>query len=82
MKTATFAEYQEAKHDIIGGVEFKEYTALNGKAMSKQYAVANGQFFYEINDNGITEFWSSKYGESRKYDDRTGNEKFFGNDLR
>jgi hypothetical protein len=74
MKTVSFKEYEEAKREIIGGVQYKEHSELEGGRISKQYATEENGIFYEITENGITEFWSDKHPESRRYDDRTREE--------
>ena len=66
MKHVTFAEYQEAKNEIIGGVEYKEYSTLkDGGVISKQYATEHNGTFYEVNLGGRVEFWSDKHADSR-----------------
>jgi len=73
MKHVTFAEYQEAKNEIIGGVEYKEYSTLkDGGVINKQYATEHNGTFYEVNDGGRVEFWSDKHPESRIYDENEG----------
>lgn len=69
MKTVKFQEYQKAKSDIIHGVEYKEYSTLNGGYIKKQYATEKSGSFYEVTDTdtGITEFWSTKHANSRYY---------------
>lgn len=70
MKNVTFAEYQEAKNEIIGGVEYKEYSTLkNDGVISKQFATEYNGTFYEVNDGGRVEFWSDKHPDSRIYDE-------------
>jgi len=70
MKNVTFAEYQKAKNEIIGGVEYKEYSTLkDGGVISKQYATEHNGTFYEVNDGGRVEFWSDKYPDSLIYDE-------------
>lgn len=71
MSYATFAEYQAAKMEVIGGVEYTEDTqSPNQWGMnSKQYATAENGTFYETTGpkTGITEFWSDKHPDSRYY---------------
>lgn len=73
MAKATFAEYEAAKFEIIGGVEYKEETQFPNQwgMMSKQYHTAeNGNFYESMDpDTGIVEFWSDKHPESRYYQD-------------
>ncbi|MGP8313309.1 hypothetical protein ACG0Z4_20855 [Enterocloster aldenensis] len=73
MDKATFAEYEAAKFEIIGGVEYKEETQFPNQwgMMSKQYHTAeNGNFYESMDPNtGIVEFWSDKHPESRYYQD-------------
>ena len=73
MKLVTFTEYQEAKNEIIFGVEFKEDTQFPNQwgMMSKQYCTENNGTFYEVTDTNthITEFWSDKHSNSRYYSD-------------
>jgi len=72
MRRVDFAEYQATKNEILFGKKFKEYTSLgeNGHIM-KEYCTKDGQNFYEINDNGRIEFWSTKQGESKIYEETT-----------
>jgi len=73
MKFVTFTEYQEAKNEILYGVEWKEDTQFPNQwgMMSKQYCTENNGTFYEVTDpsTGITEFWSDKHPDSRYYSD-------------
>lgn len=75
MKAVNFEEYQKAKNEIIGGIEYKEHTDLkeDGRIV-KQYATEKNGTFYEITSNGVTEFWSDKHPDSRRYDGRTSEE--------
>lgn len=69
MLHVNFSEYQEAKNEIISGKEFKEDSQLQEDGrIFKTYSTEDGNFF-EINDNGRIEFWSTKYSESRIYDE-------------
>jgi len=70
METVSFEEYQAAKNEIIYGVEYEEITIL---ASTRYYCEKNGSF-YEVTDNGITEFWSDRHPESRYYDWRSSEE--------
>lgn len=78
MKHATFAEYEAAKGEIIGGVEYKEETQFPNQwgMSSKQYHTIENGTFYEVTDpkTGVVEFWSDKHAESRYYDSRTKDE--------
>ena len=74
-KTVTFREYEDAKLEIISGVEYKEYSEMKEDGrFTKQYATENNGTFYEVTDNGITEFWSDKHSASRYYDSRSREE--------
>lgn len=70
MKRATFQEYEEAKKSVLYGQEFEEETNLIGGMICKTYNCKNGEAFYEISENGKTEFWSTKDSESRLYEER------------
>jgi len=78
MKTVTFQEYEDAKLEIIRGVEWHEDTTFPNQygMMSKTYCTKDNGTFYEVTDpnTGITEFWSTKYSQSRYYDGRTREE--------
>ena len=69
MKHVTFEEYQTAKHEIIGGVEYKESSSLEGNTIRKTYATEKNGTFYEVNNAGRVEFWSDKQPDSRIYDE-------------
>lgn len=69
MKHVTFSEYQEAKNEILFGVEFKESSSLEGDTIRKTYATEKNGVFYEVNTAGRVEFWSDKHPESRIYDE-------------
>lgn len=69
MENVSFAGYQAAKAEIIGGVEYKESSILEGKIIRKIYITEHNGEFHEINDGGRVEFWSSKHPESRIYDE-------------
>lgn len=75
MKIVSFQEYQAAKLEIIGGVEYEESSMLksNGRII-KQYITEKNGTFYEATELGLTEFWSDKHSESCYYDDRTREE--------
>jgi hypothetical protein len=74
-KYVSFTEYQAAKNEIIGGVEYMETSELNQYgAISKQYGTENNGTFFQVTENGITEFWSTKESASRYYDGRTREE--------
>ena len=78
MKTVSFKEYEDAKSEIIQGVEWKEFTEFPNQygMMSKTYCTENNGNFYEVTDPNtrITEFWSDKHSTSRYYDGRTREE--------
>jgi len=71
MQLVNFQTYQEAKNQIIYGLEFKEYSTLENGYIRKQYATVTNGTFYEVTDTDthITEFWSDKYPNSRYYSD-------------
>lgn len=76
MNHVTFAEYQDAKNEIIGGVEYQEETQFPNQwgMSSKQYHTVENGTFYEVTDpkTGLVEFWSDKHPESRIYDENEG----------
>jgi len=79
MKTVTFKEFEDAKLEIIFGVEYHEDTiSPNQYGMSsKTYSTKNNGTFWEVTDPnrpGVIEFWSTKHPESRYYDGRTREE--------
>jgi len=78
MKTVSFKEFEDAKLEIIRGVEYHEDTsATQYGTMSKTYSTEKNGTFYEVTDPnklGIIEFWSTKHPESRYYDDRSHDE--------
>ncbi len=78
MTHVTFAEYQEAKNEIIGGVEYEEETQFPNQwgMSSKQYHTVENGTFYEVTDpkTGVVEFWSDKHPDSRYYDSRSKDE--------
>lgn len=69
MKHVTFEEYEAAKAEIIGGVQYKEDSTLEGDTIRKTYATEENGVFYEVNTAGRIEFWSDKHPESRIYDE-------------
>jgi hypothetical protein len=69
MEKVKFSEYLKAKRDIIGGVEYKEHSTLDGNQIRKTYVTEKNGNFYEVTENGCTEFWSDKHAESRIYED-------------
>lgn len=69
MKHVSFAEYEAAKAEIIGGVQYKESPTLEGNVIRKTYATEENGVFYEVNVGGRIEFWSDKHPESRIYDE-------------
>jgi hypothetical protein len=78
MTHVTFAEYQAAKNEIIGGVKYEEETQFPNQwgMSSKQYHTVENGTFYEVRDpnTGIIEFWSDKHADSRYYDSRSKDE--------
>lgn len=74
MSKVSFKEYEDAKGEIISGVEYTEETEFPNQwgMMSKQYYTAENGAFYETTDpnTGVTEFWSDKHPKSRYYDPR------------
>ena len=68
MKHVTLKDYEAAKAEIIGGVEYKEHSTLEGSTIRKTYTTEENGAFYEVNDGGRVEFWSDKHPESRIYD--------------
>ncbi len=73
MKKATFSEYQEAKAEVIKGGECREYTDTDEYGrVHKTICCEDGNNFYELTANGVTEFWSTKHSESRKYEEPQG----------
>lgn len=84
MKKATFKEYEAAKAEIIGGVEYREHSELGeDNVIRKTYSTKENGTFYEVNDGGRIEFWSDKHPESRVYDEneRETAPRHYGNDL-
>lgn len=71
MKKVTFEEYAEAKKEVMGGGECKEYTGKGeyGRQL-KIICCEDGNAFWEVTENDVTEFWSTKHPESRKYEAR------------
>ena len=78
MKTVSFEEFENAKLEIIRGVEYHEDTSTTDYGTtSKTYSTEKNGTFYEVTDPnkpGVIEFWSTKHPESRYYDDRSRNE--------
>ena len=71
MKYVSLEEYQAAKNEILFGIEYRELVGLSeyGRAhIIKSYTTQENGAFYEIEENGVTEFWSDKYTVSRYYD--------------
>ncbi len=70
MKKATFSEYQEAKAEVMKGGECREYADTDEYGrLHKTICCEDGNNFYEVTENGITEFWSTKHSASRKYEE-------------
>ncbi len=70
MKKATFSEYQEAKAEVMKGGECREYADIDEYGrLHKTICCEDGNNFYEVTENGITEFWSTKHSASRKYEE-------------
>ena len=68
MERVSLAEYEAAKLEIIKGREYKEYTDMDEYGRNhKTFCCKDGNTFWEITENGVTEFWSTKHSESRKY---------------
>lgn len=68
MERVSFAEYEAAKLEIIKGREYKEYADMDEYGRNhKTFCCKDGNTFWEITENGETEFWSTKHSESRKY---------------
>jgi hypothetical protein len=68
---ATFDEYEAAKLEIIGGVEYSEYADSKNQYgyAGRQYGTENNGIFFEVTNpnTGEMEFWSTKHPESRYY---------------
>jgi len=76
MKYASFEEYQAAKNEILYNMEYKELVGLNehgGAHIIKSYTTEENGTFYEIDEDGVVEFWSDKHSVSRFYDGRSEN---------
>jgi len=73
-KAVSLKEYAAAKAEILKGVEFKEHTEHEDGKICKTYTTKKNGVFHEIHENGIVEFWSDKYSESRYFDDRSREE--------
>ena len=56
MKHVSFEEYEAAKAEIIGGVQYKEKSELEGDVIRKTYSTEENGTFYEVNDGGRVEF--------------------------
>ena len=69
MERVTFAEYENAKAEIIKGVCYRESSTLEGNVIHKTYATEENGCFYEVDNAGRIEFWSDKHPESRVYDE-------------
>jgi len=78
MKTVSFEEFENAKLEIIRGVEYHEDTSdTDYGTTSKTYSTKNNGSFFEVTDHnkpGVIEFWSTKHPASRYYDDRSREE--------
>lgn len=69
MEKVTFEEYAEAKKEIMGGGECKEYSSADEYGRNhKVICCEDGNTFWEVTENDVTEFWSTKHPESRKYE--------------
>ena len=69
MKKATFKEYEEARKEIMSGGRYMEYTHTDEYGrIHKTICCESGENFWELTENDITEFWSTKYPDSRKYE--------------
>ena len=71
MERATFEEYEAAKAAVLYGKEYEETSSMENNVIHKQYVCKDGSgIFYERTENGVTEFWSTEYSESRIYVDK------------
>ena len=69
MKKATFEEYNEAKKEIMSGGECKEYASTDEYGRNhKTICCEDGNAFWEVTENDVTEFCSTKHPDSRKYE--------------
>jgi len=78
MKHVTYEVYQAAKKEILFGVNHEETTALcecGCEQILKMFTTEENGTFYEIDDEGIVEFWTDKHPSSRYYDSRTESQK-------
>lgn len=69
MRKATFEEYTKAKQEIMNGGACKECASTD--KYGREYKVIcceNGGIFWEFTENDVTEFWSTKHSDSRKYE--------------
>lgn len=70
MKNVTYEEYQATKEEIILGMIHTETTTLcecGCELIIKMYVTKENGIFYEIDDEGIIEFWTDKHQSSRYY---------------
>ena len=70
MKYVSLEEYQAAKNEILFGIEYRELVGLSefGRAhIIKSYTTEENGAFYEIDEDGVIQFWSDKYTVSRYY---------------
>jgi len=74
MDIVRFKEYEDAKFEIIRGVEWHEedttpYLTVHDGIFSRSYITANNGTFFELfnSNTGIVEFWTSKKSTIRRY---------------
>lgn len=71
MEKVTLKEYEAAKAAVLYGKEYEETSSMENNVIYKQYVCKDGGgIFYERIENGVTEFWSTTYCESRTYADK------------
>ncbi len=77
MREVIFSGYQDAKAEIMKGGEYREYADIDEYGrLHKTICCEDGNNFYEVTKNGVTEFWSTRHSESRKYEEpRTVDQK-------
>lgn len=68
MKKVSYEEYVAAKTQVMSGGECNECSNTDEYGrIHKTICCEDGNNFYEVTENGETEFWSTKHAESRKY---------------
>lgn len=71
MERVTLKEYEAAKAAVLYGKEYKETSNMENNVIHKQYVCKDDKgAFYERTEDGVTEFWSTIYSESRIYVDK------------